>query len=215
MSLVKRFMSTKLVWKFSGISFWTATIATTGSRMTLDNYVHPDKAYLSPFLKYLRTDKIVLEFGCGLGRNLFTISNRIKYGYGIDINRLYIRLANKIAKKYNFKNLNFFSYDGNNFPEEIPFADVIFELNVFERLDKSSVEKYVLNLIAHLKPKGFVILYFLMDRAKGTEFTKRLGDSSYVFWSSDEIEKLFRTVKLNTKELIIREEANIYVCEYP
>ena len=215
MSIIKRFMGTKLVWRLSGISFWTATIATTGSRMSIDDYINSSKASISQFLKYLQTDKIVLEFGCGLGRNLFAISDKIKYGYGIDINPLYIRLAKKIAKKYSFGNLNFFLYDGNNFPEEVPSADVILELNVFERLDKSSVEKCVLNLIAHLKPNGVVILFFLTDRAKGTEFTKRLGDSAYVFWSNDEIEKLLRRVKLDTKELITVGVANIYVCEYP
>ena len=215
MNLIKRALSTRLVWRLSGISFWTATNATTGSSMSLENYINSGKMKMSPFLRYLHRDKIVLEFGCGIGRNLFAISDKIKAGYGIDINPFYIRLANKIANRYSFGNLNFLSYDGNNLPVGIPSADVIFELNVFERLEKSLVEKYVKNLITYIKPKGLITLFFLKDRARGTQFTKRLGDSAYVFWSNDEIEKLLRGVKLDIIELMPWGVGDIYICEYP
>lgn len=98
MTLFQKVMSTKLVWRLSGVSFRTAINATTGSSMSIDDYIDSGKEKMSIFLKYFQSDKIALEFGCGLGRNLFAISNKIKYGYGIDINPLYIRLANRIAK---------------------------------------------------------------------------------------------------------------------
>lgn len=110
--------------------------------------------------------------------------------------------------------MNFFSFDGSNFPAGLPSADVIFELNVFERLDKSLVETYVRKLITHLRPTGVIILFFLTDRAKGTQFTERLGDSAYVYWTNEEIEKLIKSVKLKTKELIPWDVANIHICEY-
>lgn len=110
--------------------------------------------------------------------------------------------------------MTFLSYDGNNFPIEVPSIDVIFEFNVFERLEKSLVEKYLLNLLAHLKPNGVIITFFLTDRARGTNFTKRLGDSAYVFWNNNEIEKLLKKVKLNVTELIPWGVADIYVCEH-
>ena len=214
MNLIKRIMSTRFVWRLSGISFRTAINATTGTSMSLDNYINSGIMKMSPFLKYIQTDKIVLEFGCGIGRNLFAISDKIKVGYGLDINALYIRLANKLAKKYTFRNLNFLRYDGNNLPVQIPTVDLIFELNVFERLEKSLVEKYVKNLITYIKPKGLIILFFLTVRARGTQFTKRLGDSAYVFWSNDEIEKLLKGIKLDIKEVKPWDVADIYICEY-
>ena len=121
--------------------------------------------------------------------NLFGISNAIKAGYGIDINSLYIHIAKKLAKKYNFYNLYFLQYNGIEFPD-IPKIDVIFEKGVFERLNKTMVATYVKRLSEYLNKNGIIILYFLMERVKGTEFTKRLGDSAYVFWNHDEIESL-------------------------
>jgi hypothetical protein len=97
---------------------------------------------------------------------------------------------------------------------QIPTVDLIFELNVFERLEKSLVEKYVKNLITYIKPKGLIILFFLTVRARGTQFTKRLGDSAYVFWSNDEIEKLLKGIKLDIKEVKPWDVADIYICEY-
>ena len=38
------------------------------------------------FFKYFNKETVVLEFGCGLGKNLFGIADRIKYVYEIDIN---------------------------------------------------------------------------------------------------------------------------------
>ena len=214
MNLIKRIMRTKFVWRLSGISLRTAINATTGTSMSLDNYMNSGSTKMSPFLKYIQTDMIVLEFGCGIGRNLFAISDKIKVGYGLDINALYIRLANKLAKKYTFGNLNFLRYEGNSLPVRIPSADLIFELNVFERLEKSLVEKYVRNLITYLKPRGLIILFFLTVRARETQFTKRLGDSAYVFWSNDEIEKLLKGIKLDIKEIMPWDVADIYICEY-
>ena len=78
--LIKRVMRTKLVWRLSGISFRTATNATTGRPMSIYEYVNSGKEEMSPLLKYLQIDKTVLEFGCGLGRNIFGISDKIKYG---------------------------------------------------------------------------------------------------------------------------------------
>lgn len=58
-----------------------------------------------------------------------------------------------------------------------------------------------------------MILYFLMERAKGTKFTKRLGDSAYVFWKEDEIKKLLNDYNCKIIDLIHAEFADFYICE--
>lgn len=186
---IKKILASKIAWQLTGLTYTTAVIATHGKYISKKIYTSIGKDEIKNFLPYLSGNKTVLEFGCGLGKNLFCISNAITTGYGIDINPLYISLAKKLAKKYNFNNLYFLQYNGIEFPD-IPKIDVIFEKGVFERLNKTMVATYIKRLSEYLNKKGIIILYFLMERVRGTEFTKKLGDSAYVFWKHDEIESL-------------------------
>ncbi|MGC8483939.1 MAG: hypothetical protein ACP5OE_09890, partial [Thermodesulfobium sp.] len=101
-----------------------------------------------------------------------------------------------------------------SFPPEITMFDVILEKGVFERLDKSVVAFYIAKLTEHLKPEGVIILYFLMKRARGSEFTKRLGESVYTYWSHDEILQLLKGAKLNATKVINDQYADFYICRF-
>ena len=205
-------LSSKVVWRLTGLTYPTAVIASNGSYLPKMRYVNVGKDEMEIFSSYLSKDKIVLEFGCGPGKNLFGIADLVKTGYGIDVNTRYVRIAEKLAKEYNFNNLHFLRYNGSNFPD-IPKVDLIFEKGVFERLNKKLVGSYVENLKGYLDKKGVVILYFLMEKARETEFTKRLGDLAYVFWDHNEIHQMLRDTNLNIKEIIRKEYADYYVCE--
>lgn len=85
--------------------------------------------------------------------------------------------------------MEFLSYDGINFPFTQQL-DFILENGVFERLDKKAIESFIKQFVADWKIGGTIILYFLMERARGTEFTNRLGDSAYLFWNHDELEPI-------------------------
>jgi cyclopropane fatty-acyl-phospholipid synthase-like methyltransferase len=208
----KRFLRSNFVWFLSGLSYYTAVIATHGRYVTKDQYLNDGINEMSIFHKYLDKSKTVIEFGCGLGKNLFAIANKIKFGYGIDINSLYIRLANRLMKKYGLYNLIFLKYDGINFPD-IPRCDIILEKGVFERLPKELVKTYIHKLKnKYLKRDGIMILYFLMKRAKGTEFTKRLGDNAYVYWSYSEIRELVCELGLKVNSTIETKLASYYIC---
>ena len=50
-----------------------------------------------------------------------------------------------------------------------------------------------------------------MDRAKGTVFSKRLGDESYIFWSETDIVNLMKKNKLVIDEILSLEYANLYI----
>ncbi|MGC8609029.1 MAG: class I SAM-dependent methyltransferase [Thermoplasmata archaeon] len=125
---------------------------------------------IQSFLGYLGKDRNVPEFGCGLGKDLFSIADPIMVSYGIDINPFYMRIANRLAKKYNFSYLHFVAYNGNVFPP-LPKFDLISTKGVFERLDKAIVSVYIRRLKKYLKNDGIMIFYFLTTRTKGTEFT--------------------------------------------
>jgi SAM-dependent methyltransferase len=209
---IKGILSSKFVWRLTGLTYPTAVIATNGSYLSKIRYINMGKDEMKIFFSYLSKDKTILEFGCGPGKNLFGIAELVKSGYGIDVNHQYIRIAKKLAKEYNFNNLHFEQYNGSNFPD-IPKVDLIFEKGVFERLDKTQISSYVESLRGYLNEKGVIILYFLMEKGRGTEFTKRLGDLAYVFWNQHEIKQMLENTDLSIKEIIEGEYADYYICK--
>lgn len=167
---------------------------------------------MSILQQYFQQSSTVIEFGCGPGKNLFGLAEKIRFGYGIDINCLYLRLAKKLSRKYGFSNLTFIKYDGLNFPE-IPKADIVFEKGVFERLPKNKVRFYIEQLkTRYLKDDGILILYFLMARAKRTAFTERLGDDADIYWDKGEIEKFLDNINLKLSFRMELDFADFYIC---
>jgi len=211
--MIKKLLRTKLIWRLTGLTYATAVIATVGHNVSKDNYLRWGKEDMSMFSQYFNSQSIVIEFGCGLGRNLFGIADKIKFGYGIDVNPLYIRIANRLKKHYNIQNIKFLSYDGTHFPR-LPKVDIILEYHVFERIPKNQVRIYVNELRDnYLSEDGIMILFFLMDRAKGSGLTKRLGDGAYVFWNNSEINQLLEKLNLESIRIISDEVADYYVCK--
>jgi len=211
--MIKELLRTKLIWRLTGLTYPTAVIATLGHYVSKDNYLRGGKEEMPIFSQYFNSQSIVIEFGCGLGRNLFGIADKIKFGYGIDVNSLYIRIANRLKKHYNIQNIKFLSYDDTHFPR-LPKADIILEKHVFERIPKSQVRIYINELKDnYLSEDGIMILFFLMDRAKGGELTKRLGDEAYVFWNNSEINQLLEKFSLESIRIISDGVADYYVCK--
>jgi SAM-dependent methyltransferase len=210
-NLIKKLLRSNFVWQLSGLSYPTAVIATHGKYIKKDDYIIYGKNEMSLFSEYFNNSKNVLEFGCGPGKNLFGISDKIKNGYGIDINGFYIKIADKLKRRYGISNLYFIKYDGYNFPR-IDNIDIVFSKGVFERIPKHLVEYYIGKLKEYyLKPNGMMILYFLMDRAKGTSFTKRLGDEAYVYWNDSEIRELLSRYSLKVENTLSLEFADFYI----
>ncbi|MEM3845818.1 MAG: class I SAM-dependent methyltransferase, partial [Candidatus Parvarchaeota archaeon] len=128
----ERILSSKFVWRLSGVSYRTAVIATHGFYVPKGRYLEETKNQMLPLLKYFNNTDRVLEFGCGIGGNLIGISDNIKEGLGIDINPLFIFQANKLKRMTGKKNIDFISYDGKKFPMLGKFNS-IYSIGVFER----------------------------------------------------------------------------------
>ena len=208
--MIKRMLSSNIAWRPTGLTYTTAVIATNGYYVKRDDLISLGRNENLSLLKYLSKEKLLLEFGSGIGKNLFAISSYIKTGYGIDINPFYCRIAMRLAQRYEINNVKFLHYDGETFPE-LPKFDIIYENGVFERLPKDRVRRY-LNLLRNklLLPEGLMILYFLSGNARNIGFTKRLGDESYVFWEKREIEEIVN--KLHPDTIEVQEWPMAYVC---
>ena len=213
MNPIRKLLSTRIIWRLSGMTYATAIIATHGYYLSPYDYRQAGKEEMSVLFSYFDKQKTVLEFGCGPGKNLFGIADKIDLGIGIDINSLYIKLAKRLANKYRITNLQLMKYDGIKFPD-LSKVDIIFEKGVFERIPKSLVSYYIGQLKQkYLKDKGIMILYFLMEKAKGTKFSKRLGDSAYVFWEDGEIKMLLEKNRLKLMEILKLNFADFYISE--
>ncbi len=213
MNPIRKILSSKVIWRLTGLTYTTSVMATHGHYLSRQDYLLAGKREMSILSPYFDNEKKALEFGCGPGKNLFGIADKINYGFGIDLNGLYIKLARKLSNKYGIKNLEFIKYDGIKFPD-LNMVDTVFEKGVFERIPKSLVSYYVGQLKQkYLKDKGIMILYFLMERAKGTIFTQRLGDSAYVFWEDREIKELLEKNSLELMEILNIDFADYYICK--
>lgn len=194
------------------MTYYSAVIATNGRYISRKNLIDIGNQEMKPLEKFFDNTKDVLEFGSGLGKNLICISDKMNTGYGLDINALFIRIAKKLSKYYCVDNVTFLSYDGKTFPQ-LPKVDVVIEKGVFERLPRNLVQYYVQSLRQkYLKNHGQMILYFLSERAKNSEFTMRLGDKAYVFWDKASVLKLLTTdLDLELIEVQEWQYADVYV----
>ena len=200
--LIKRVLRSNFLWRISGFNFYSAVYATKGSILSLNSYLQlckDESEFIKPFLT---EDSVVLEFGSGLGGNLLSMSNLIREGHGIDINSWYVHLANKIKDKLNAQNISFASYDGKTLPNFDVKFDIIFSMNVFERIPKKNVELYITQLVTLMKDGGRMFLFFLNESAINTTFVKRLGVDAYVFWSKEEIRNLCSSLGLKVTEIM-------------
>jgi hypothetical protein len=57
------------------------------------------------------SNKVVLDLGSNMGGMLFAISDKIKFGVGVDFESRAINVANRLKMHYKLNNVNFFSYN--------------------------------------------------------------------------------------------------------
>ena len=110
--------------------------------------------------------------------NVLEFAKEINKGVGVDVNCLYTKRANRLK--------NF------TIPIKDKF-DVVFSLNVFERIPHDIARKLVIQLFRLVSQEGILVLFFLGERARSTGFVNRLGEDAYSFWSLDELKSLFNS----------------------
>ena len=172
--LVQKIKSSRLVWKYSGLTYRWSVLATRGKYLTLNEYLQNSVEKIKSLSIDIQQKK-VLEFGTGIGGNLLCIAKEINKGVGVDVNCLYTKRANRLK--------NF------TIPIKDKF-DVVFSLNVFERIPHDIARKLVIQLFRLVSQEGILVLFFLGERARSTGFVNRLGEDAYSFWSLDELKRI-------------------------
>lgn len=197
-------------WNASSISLRTALLATRGNP-DLPGAYSASPALAKELVQWIPPHATVMEFGCGIGLNMLALADACTSIVGIEKSKGLLRLGRKLAR--NVKNVSFLWYDGGRLPVKSEIFDFAFEVGVFERIDKSQVSYYISEIRRCLKHEGFAYLFFLSNRAAGTEFTRKLGDDSYYFFTDDEAlhavsasgMKVIRTIKKPKAVIIVAE----------
>lgn len=184
-------------WKLSGLSLTTAMFATTGSWGSIRSYIGSMELRWDHFKDYVPANARVLDFGTGLGGNLLGLSGRIRNGVGLDVNRYFVRYAQRIAHQQGYANLSFTWYDGHRFPALGPF-DLVTSIGAFERIPKDAARTYLRALAGMTAPSGRLILYFLTPSARAQGFGRLLGTDAYVFWEDRELQEAFAAAGLRS-----------------
>lgn len=197
--VLSRVLRSPVIWKLSGICYPTAVIATHGWYARPVEYLDECQRQVALVLPHLGKSRSALEFGCGIGGNLIALSRHVPQCTGLDVNRGYLRIARRLARRFGASNAAWQLYDGHSVPESLGHPDAIFSIGVFERIPKADARLLLQDLSRLLSPNGRMALYFLTDRAKGTAFTRRLGDSAYEFWSHEELTSVVRDLGLTVR----------------
>lgn len=96
-------------------------------------------------------NKTVLDLGCNCGGTLFAIADKIKFGYGNDINPGAIKFANTVASENNITNLSF-SVENLELWKEVnlPKTDIVFGFAIAKWISTWQ------EIIEHLYPETLV-----------------------------------------------------------
>ncbi len=98
--LIKEILATRFVWRLTGIMYVTAVIVTNGEYIPKNRLIEIGKEEMNFLDKYFNNSSDVLEFGCGIGKNLLGIAQQIRTGTGLDVNGGYIRIAKYLARRF-------------------------------------------------------------------------------------------------------------------
>jgi len=144
--------------------FWDR-LAKIESKKTLNKELGSNKVY-ELCERYLESDDVVLDFGCGPGGMSFRMANRVKNVLGIDFSSQTIQNANNRnlnmqVKNVSFRNISIFDKSLKN-----ETFDVVTAFYVFHVVEQP--EKVIERIVELLKPGGlFISATVSMGEKKG------------------------------------------------
>lgn len=136
-------------------------------------------------------DKVVLDYGCGVGR-LTQPCSEISYKvYGMDISKPHLEIAKNLVP-----NAEFFLVDNyKNIPKINEHPDIIFSIIVLQHTRPKLIMRYVQSLLMILNNDGIALLHIPYNIVGYTPVVNQTGVMEMHFVSKMQIRKIVE--KLN------------------
>jgi hypothetical protein len=187
---IRRVLSSRVIWNWSGLTVPTALFATTGSAGSIENYLEGMRTRMLGLMSFIGDSSTLLDFGTGVGGNVLSIADRIRYGYGLDINSHYLRIADGIRRSRRIANVRFLHYEGRVVPV-IPGITVVLAIGAFERIPKGQARILLSQLRLLVSEDGVLLIHFLTPEARNRGIGRILGEDAYAFWTRSELDSAF------------------------
>jgi len=191
------------------------------------------------FLKFLKKDqefrvedRVILDLGCGTGRNSNYLADNGNTVIGIEISKTAINLAKLRAKDLGV-NVNYILGDiGDKYEVKDNYVDVILDVTSSNSLDENGREIYLNEMNRVLKKDGYIFVRALckdgnknvknlLKMSPGKEYDtyiiKEIGLTERVFSREDFIEmysKYFKILNLEKKTSYTTFDNRIYKRDY-
>ncbi|HNW96911.1 MAG TPA: class I SAM-dependent methyltransferase [Bacteroidales bacterium] len=109
---------------------------------------------------------IVFDASCGRGYGSYILSQKAKKVIGLDINKNYLNDAKNMFPSEKICFLNYNELKKNT----INKADKIVCIETYEHIPKKEIQKFILNLISHLKDNGDMLITIPLGNNKPSEY---------------------------------------------
>lgn len=114
-------------------------------------FSHFGRYYYASKVLDIRPSDLVLDASCGNGYGTFSIAQKCKHIYGLDINEEYLELA---QNNYGSDNITFTTYKDFYENYQNILADKILTIETLEHIPKDQINNFVENLLSKLKLGG-------------------------------------------------------------
>lgn len=140
------------------------------------------------------TDKVMVDIGCGYGRDTYYFSKYAKLVYAIDVSPSILQLANRFIKKNGDRKRVTFALAENYKDIITKPVDFVYSKHVFQHITPTMAKAYMKFFHKQLKVDGSVDLLFRIGEKKN--YPK--NSEPLVEYNSEEIKELFQGFKIKT-----------------
>lgn len=170
----------------------------------LSKFYDSGKTTISEFEKILNkhqstfVDKIVLDFGCGVGRLTKPCAEICKKIYGLDISQPYLDIAKKNVPNGEFFLVN----DFNALPNLPSNPDVIYSLITLQHNRPALMRLYIFLLLKALAENGIALLHIPYKLANYIPYDDDTQRMEMHFLEKDDVKKLVKTAKCQVLSIL-------------
>lgn len=134
-------------------------------------------------------DKIVLDFGCGVGRLTKPCSEICKKIYGLDIGQSYLDIAKKTVPSGDF----FLVDSYNSLPKEVNNIDIIYSLITLQHNRPILMKLYIFLLLKSLAKSGIALLHIPYKIQGYTAYNDQISRMEMHFLNKDQVAQIVKS----------------------